>query len=180
MMKERCVTVQDVLAARDDRAQRQAALLQRYHQPVISFTMNIAGPVKVDNSIRRAFEQGTLWINTHLAQLHVPVLHQEERIAFTGCEALWVVRADAASIKTQTVAIEESCPLGRLFDIDVIDANCEHLSREEERTCLICAGPVRACARSRQHSSSVATRFIRSLPFSKIRNSSGYFTIRQR
>ena len=42
--------------------------------------------------------------------------------------------------------------MGRLFDIDVMDTDGTHLSRGTERTCLICGGPVRACARSRTHS----------------------------
>ena len=151
MEEIRHVTVQDMLKARDERVMRQQRLLQ-HHQPLISFTMNIAGSVKVDADIRRAFCEGEKWINAHLSQQHVPVLACERYIAWTGCEAIWAVQADAAWLKEQMTAIEESCPLGRLFDIDVIDAQGNHLSRGTERTCLICGGPVRGCARSRAHS----------------------------
>ena len=148
----RPVTVQDMLRARDERAARQAEWLKRYHQPLISFTMNIAGEIKTDEQIHRAFHEGERWINAHLSRQAVPVIAHEQVLAFTGCEALWAVEAEAAWIKTQMTAIEESCPLGRLFDIDVIAADGMHLSRGTERTCLICGGPVRACARSRAHS----------------------------
>ena len=46
------ITLEQMLLARDRRASRQAALLSRYGRPVISFTMNIAGPVKDSPLIR--------------------------------------------------------------------------------------------------------------------------------
>ena len=73
MEEIRHVTVQDMLKARDERVMRQQRLLQ-HHQPLISFTMNIAGSVKVDADIRRAFCEGERWINAHLSQQHDPVL----------------------------------------------------------------------------------------------------------
>ena len=148
----RPVTVQDMLRARDERAQRQAEFLKMHRQPLISFTMNIAGEIKLDEQIHRAFLEGVKWINAHLSRRGIPVLACEQKVVFTGCEALWAVETDAAWLKTQMIAIEESCPLGRLFDIDVIDVDGTHLSRGTDRTCLICGGPVRACARSRAHS----------------------------
>lgn len=151
MSSIRTVTLQDMLSARDDRALRQARLLHEHHLPLISFTMNIAGSVKMDEEIHRAFCEGERWIQAHLTRQAVPVLAYERKIAGTGCEAIWAVSADAAWLKGQMTAIEESCPLGRLFDIDVIDGQGQHLSRGGERTCLICGGPVRACARSRAH-----------------------------
>lgn len=152
MENERSVTVPDVLQARDARAVRQSELLRKYRQPLISFTMNIAGSVKNNDLIRRAFGEGTHWIKAHLSQQGIPILAYEQRLAFTGCEAIWAVEAEAAWLKEQMTAIEESCPLGRVFDIDVIDAEGAHLTRGTERQCLICGGPVRACARSRAHS----------------------------
>jgi hypothetical protein len=77
-----------------------------------------------------------------------------EKIAFTGCEQLWAVDADAEILKREMTLIEDMDELGRLFDIDVLDTNGVKLSRDSrgiERTCLICGGPVRACARSRAH-----------------------------
>lgn len=148
----RTVTLQEMLSARDDRVLRQERLLKAHHLPLISFTMNIAGSIKMDEDIRRAFAEGEKWINAHLTQQAVPVAAFERKVAHTGCEAVWAVRADAAWLKSQMTAIEESCPLGRLFDMDVIDERGQHLSRGAERTCLICGGPVRACARSRTHS----------------------------
>ena len=147
----RRVCVADMLRARDERAARQQEYLQRCHAPLISFTMNIAGDVKCNANIRRAFEEGKVRIERALERKGWQVLDFAQVIAFTGCEALWAVQADAQQIKRQMCLIEEEDALGRLFDMDVMDEVGRHLSRETERTCLVCGGPVRACARSRAH-----------------------------
>ena len=55
---EREVTLLEILEARERRVARQQELLGRYGGPLISFTMNIAGPVKDSPLIRRAFGMG--------------------------------------------------------------------------------------------------------------------------
>ena len=52
------VTLPQMLFARECRAQEQQALLRQYHLPLISFTMNIAGPEKDTPLIRRGFQEG--------------------------------------------------------------------------------------------------------------------------
>lgn len=148
----RRVQVEDILRARDQRQEKQQALLARHALPVISFTLNIAGDVKYDAAIHRAFEEGKRLIDRELAAGRFETKEYLESVSFTGCEGLWSVQADAQNLKQRMMLIEESCALGRLFDIDVIDESGTHLSRGSERSCLICGGPVRACARSRTHS----------------------------
>lgn len=152
MENVRPVRVEDVLLARDRRAARQREWLERYHLPLISFTMNIAGEIKCDDLICRAFEEGKKRIDLALERKGFAAADFRQEIAFTGCEALWAVRGRAADIKAEMVLLEEEDALGRLFDMDVIDADGAHVSRGEERACLICSGPVRVCARSRTHS----------------------------
>ena len=53
------VELPQMLEAREYRARRQQELLAQYHLPLVSFTMNIAGPVKNSPSIRRGFRSGT-------------------------------------------------------------------------------------------------------------------------
>ena len=52
------VTLEDILRARDARAAAQRRLLHTYHLPLVSFTMNIAGPVKSSPLIELAFDAG--------------------------------------------------------------------------------------------------------------------------
>ena len=61
-------------------------------------------------------------------------------------------RGNARLVKEKMTALEESRPLGRLFDIDILDANGEKLSRPIPRRCLICDEQAQVCARSRRHS----------------------------
>lgn len=148
----RPVTVADMLCARDERAARQAEFRSRHGCALVSFTMNVAGEIKVDAAILRAFQEGVQRIEQELSRMNAAEMEHAAHTPFTGCEALWAVDADAHLLKQRMQQIEESCALGRLFDIDVIDAEGQHLSRGNERACLICGGPVRACARSRTHS----------------------------
>jgi len=147
------VQIADVLRARDARAALQDTLIARYRVPVVSFSMNIAGRIKLDAAVRRAFLEGVRRIEAQLKLRGAGVLETRQTIEFTGCEQVWAVDADAGKLKLWMCAIEESDALGRLFDIDVIGADGVKLSRpmQRERRCLICGGPVFACARSRAH-----------------------------
>ena len=137
-----------MLLARDRRASRQAALLSRYGRPVISFTMNIAGPVKDSPLIRYAFRSGL----RQLEALPCAQLCREVIFEPTGPEALLVYETqDARLLKAFCIRMESEGEAGRLFDLDVLDANGEKLSRETGRTCLVCGGPVSVCSRSRAH-----------------------------
>ena len=137
-----------MLLARDRRASRQAALLSRYGRPVISFTMNIAGPVKDSPLIRYAFRSGL----RQLEALPCAQLCREVIFEPTGPEALLVYETqDARLLKAFCIRLESEGEAGRLFDLDVLDANGEKLSRETRRTCLVCGGPVSVCSRSRAH-----------------------------
>ena len=82
----------------------------------------------------------------------------------TGPEALYVVEAHARELKQALVALEESHPLGRLWDIDVIDPDAGPVARASlglpARRCLVCEEPAHACARSRRHPLDEVLQFI--------------------
>ena len=152
-MMEICkVSIADILAAREKRVERQRLMIEKHHAPLISFTMNIAGPIKNDEWIERAFREGTRRIEAVLSGRRAYILESCSTTAFTGCEYQWAVAAEAHALKQWMRLIEEQDELGRLFDIDVISADGAKLSRESERRCLICGGPVHVCSRSRAHS----------------------------
>lgn len=149
------VAVADMIKARDIRAEKQKQLLDEYHSTVISCTMNIAGPVKNSLLIRRGFDTGIASLKRSLASEPIHILRKESVKAATGNEALFVVDRDPLSIKKITCGIEESSPIGRLFDFDVIAPDGRKIGRKEagfpERACLICGKPAKICARSRSH-----------------------------
>ena len=141
------VTLEDILRARDTRADAQRRLLQAHRLPLVSFTMNIAGPVKSSPLIELAFDAGLEALCDALGQ---PEAAEIIRPA-TGCEALLVYDRPAAELKAACLALEASASIGRLYDLDVLDVDGGKLSRPEPRTCLICGGPVTVCSRSRAH-----------------------------
>ena len=148
------VSLQDILTAREQRVARQKALLAKFQKPLICFTMNIAGPEKYNDPILWGFRLGNQWLKVQLADL--PVLYYEEQILPTGCEGYYIVDASAELLKQRTVQIEDSAPVARLFDMDVLDFDGRKLERGElgysARKCLICDQHAHICGRSRAHS----------------------------
>lgn len=136
-----------MMAAREERARLQKALLRRFSKPLICFTLNIPGPLKSDPEICRAFHRGVKLLRSRFA-----ILHEALSLLDTGCEAIFVVEEDPAHLKIQCIAIEEADETGRLYDLDVLDREGRKLDRPHPRTCLICCKPAYECARSRAHS----------------------------
>ena len=145
------VSLAEMLDAREQRVYRQDALRQKYGVPLVSFTMNIAGPVKNTPAIERTFNEGLELMHRSLAGSFI-ICEQIVIRAKTGCEALLAVDGDAAEIKKRCVQVEEAAPVGRLFDMDVLDADGRKLDRAHERSCIVCGRPGRTCASRRLHS----------------------------
>ncbi|MEG2204776.1 MAG: citrate lyase holo-[acyl-carrier protein] synthase, partial [Oscillospiraceae bacterium] len=151
------VTLADMLDARERRAERQRSMRVRHPQAaLISFTLNIAGPVKLFELAEQAFWEGRQLIERQLARHRLTACDGEAVVLPTGCEALWAVEAAPLRLKALMCAIEDGGRLGRLFDIDVLTPEGEILSRTAleipPRRCLLCERPAHECARSRAHS----------------------------
>lgn len=159
------VTLTDMLEAREDRVRRQNAFRTRYHGPVVSFSLNIPGPVKDSPLIRRAFRAGQEQLEAGLCAAKLPVLGREEHLSFTGCEALYAAGGTAREIKKICVSIEDCPPLGRLLDLDVLDGGGRKLDRDEvgggSRDCIVCGASGRGCASRRVHSAEELQRAAR-------------------
>ena len=149
---EQAVELYQMLEARERRVHRQQVLIERYALPLVSFSMNIAGPVKNSALIRKGFRLGTQMLKEHLSLSGIAIVHEESLFEVTGCEGLYVVDVEPKTLKKLTCAIEDDAPLGRLYDMDVIAQDGHKLDRSEPRRCLICSRPAQECARSRAHS----------------------------
>ena len=143
-------SLQEILTAREDRVRRQQRILREYAAPIVCFTMNIAGPVKVSPLICRGFREGMALLNAKLPPEKVLYRSIEEKA--TGCEAMLAVAMPAEEMKAFCVALEEKHPLGRLFDMDVLDTDGRKLERKDQRGCMVCGAPGRGCAARRLHS----------------------------
>ncbi len=139
-----------ILDSRDERVKRQQNILSKFKYPIISFTMNIAGPVKTSPMIERAFFEGLKLLKESLPK--DSVAYEETNIKVTGCEAIFSVNADATTLKNICTNIEDSVSMGRLFDMDIIDRDGRKLEREKVRGCFVCGADGRICAAGRVHS----------------------------
>lgn len=144
------VSLFDILNAREARVRQQQQLLAAHRAPLLCFTMNIAGPVKLSPLIQRGFEEGLEQLDKQLPQENI--LFQEVQVLPTGCEAVFAIDLPARKIKDLCTDLEENHPLGRLFDMDVIDTDGRKLERKTQRGCIVCGAPGRYCAASRAHS----------------------------
>ena len=154
--ENRAVALGEMLDARERRAAAQREMIERHGLPLVSFTLNVPGPVKDSALLRHAFDEGLRQIGAVLLAEQIETVQRAETRAATGCEALLAVRAGALRVKRALCAIEEKCAIGRYFDIDVIDTDGAKISRVEagapERRCFLCGKPAAECARSRTHS----------------------------
>ena len=146
------VTLQEILDVRERRAEAQRRLSKQLACPLISFTMNIPGPVKDSPMIRRAFDEGLRMLDDALGEAGIACVSRQITRADTGNEFLCAVKASAAAVKEICTRIEDGSPMGRLFDMDVIGLDGQKLARKEERRCLVCGALGRGCASRRLHS----------------------------
>ena len=147
-------SLEEILDARSLRADRQKELLKAGGSCLISFSMNIPGAIKQFPLAEAAFETGLSEIRALIPE--TSVLTFEESRKKTGNEAFFLLGSEPQAVKKAMSGLEESHPLGRLFDIDVLAGDGRPLSRTElglpPRTCLVCGENAKVCARSQAHS----------------------------
>lgn len=152
---EHAVTLMEMLNAREARVMRQQQLIEEYELPVISFCLNIAGPIKNTPVLRRAFREGLERVECALVAARLDIVHREEVDEPTGCEALWVVKGTGRTVKELCVELEDRDALGRLFDLDVLDPVSGKWERTQlgqpPRKCLLCGKEGKGCASRRLH-----------------------------
>lgn len=149
------VTLEQMLHSRDDRQALQRQYLDQ-HPGLTLMVLTVVMP----GSDKRTDDSLTV------AGAAVEAVHKEfgpqirmftERDLITGFEGWFMLETDARQAKRRACMLEDTHPLGRLFDLDVFDAASRApLSRTElgleQRRCLICERPARECMRSQAHS----------------------------
>lgn len=149
------VTLDDMLAAREQRVARQRQALVSYRQPLISLTLVSPGAVKNGPAWRALMAIARREIRARCQQQEWVIVGESATDDRCGPEWIVAVCAGAKTLKQVMVALEQQHPLGRLWDIDVIDTDGRAISRQAlgfaGRQCLICNDLSHACARSRRH-----------------------------
>lgn len=150
------VELPKMLDARERRQFVQQKLLSEHQLPLISFTLNIVGPIKVFPLAVRTFEEGLSMIRTQCMAWKLPIIEEKRIEDITGYEAFLVIDSDARTVKEILCRLEERTPLGRLFDLDVLSPDGTKVSRTDfhmpPRKCLLCNQDAFVCSRSRTHS----------------------------
>jgi len=149
------VTLGDMLDARENRVKMQREIIERYKGTLISFMLNIPGNLKIFPLCIKAHNEAVKLITNRLRRYGIPIIYQTENKVKTGYESFFVVKEQPIIIKRLMTDIENSCELGRIFDIDVLGDEGNKISRSDlniaERSCLICNDIGHACSRSRKH-----------------------------
>jgi holo-ACP synthase/triphosphoribosyl-dephospho-CoA synthase len=147
--------LEEILAERESRARRQAELARRYGSPLICLSLNIPGPHKIFPWARRCFFEGLETLRESCMAEGLTIRYEEIFCGPAGYRSLIAAGAEGAGLKALAIHIEENHPLGRLFDIDVLEGDRKIFRTElggAERKCLVCGGDAFACGRSRAHS----------------------------
>ena len=147
------ITLDQLLASREERASFQKELLKSYPgKTLVCLTVIMPGKVK-RNLQSLIVAQAAL--TALVCAFGDSMLKLEVRDRQTGYEAYLETTLSHGEAKRKTCSIEDTHPLGRLFDLDVIDADGVPISREtiglNPRKCLICGNEARYCMRNRTH-----------------------------
>ena len=151
------VSLEQLLASRERRARHQKDLLGAYPgKSLVCLTVQLPGAVKRNDlslTIARAAVEAV--------RQAFPVEYEELRDLETGYEGYFLLPLAPADAKRVACRIEDTHPLGRLMDLDVLEmsgsaGHPQALGREAvglpSRRCLLCRNEVRYCMRARTHS----------------------------
>lgn len=150
---EMSVSLEELLRSRDERASRQLSLLSAYPDcSLVSLTVIFPGQVKRS---KESLIVGGAAVAAILGRFSRQIKYSEVRDLETGYEAYFMVEAPAVELKRICCEIEETHPLGRLMDIDVLGADAVPLDRRffgfSPRKCLVCGRDARLCIREASH-----------------------------
>lgn len=147
----------EILEAKEDRRLKQEEIISRYPFSLVSFTLNIPGEIKDSPLYRRIHREGMKELYKLLEKSGGEIIHKEVIYKITGVEGFISVDMYPMLLKVLSISIEESHPLGRIFDIDIFQSNLEQVSRihisKEPRKCLLCEDSAINCIRLQKHNS---------------------------
>jgi holo-ACP synthase len=145
-----------LLNDREDRYKKQCELIALYQLPIISFSINIPGSEKNNETIKEIFKLGLQEIETVLSNNNIQIVDRfSNSKAYSGPSIILSINEKPERIKKLMVDIESNHPIGRLLDIDVMDEQLNPISRTDfgfqARKCLVCNDYAKNCSRSQLH-----------------------------
>lgn len=162
-------TLQNVLESREERVQYQEYLLDKFRSTIVSYKLNIPGPIKYNSLIKAIFDEGLNFFKSKLKDDLIEIVHEHIIYKNSGPEYFAVINISSFIIKELTTKIEETHALGRIYDYDVLNCNGRQIERQElgieVRKCLLCDRNAFQCGRSRNHEVSELIEKIESMAF---------------
>lgn len=147
------ITLHQLLASRDARHAMQMQLIGQ-HPGIVLVCLTVVMPGNVKRN-RQSLVVARAAVEAMREAFRPADGMLTERDLETGYEAYMLVGGDMLSVKRTACGIEDTHPLGRLFDIDVIDGNGVPVPRSEvggsPRRCLVCSNEARYCMRNHSH-----------------------------
>ena len=130
------ITMAEILDAREHRAWIQQELLSGHtlesNCALISFTLNIPGPIKVFPYTIWAFYEGICFIESCLTTHQLTLLTKKIMEENTGYEAFFLIKGTTPeTLKSYMTAFEDGSSFGRIFDLDVLRPDSTKVSRTE-------------------------------------------------
>ena len=147
------ITLDKLLASRDRRVEMQQKLRETNPNSTrVCLTVIMPGNIKRNLSSLIVSQAA---INALLGSLEGNIVDVVTRDLPTGYEAYVVTSLSRQDAKLLACKIEDTHELGRLMDIDVLDADGIPVKREsvgsQPRKCLMCDNEARYCMRNRTH-----------------------------
>jgi holo-ACP synthase len=93
MLKGTPVALPEMLACREARVRQQQACLQQYKEPLISFCLNMPGPIKTSPELRKAFDCGQTAILSTLRKKLCPSWYAWNVMKVLEMNVCWRSRA---------------------------------------------------------------------------------------
>jgi len=152
-------TLDEVLHNREMRVNFIHKLLTLHpDSTIISFKLNIPGPVKNNETIEKIFNAGVNSIDSCIKGENWNIAYSKRLSLKTGSEYFVALTSKPTEIKKKMTFIEENEMLGRLFDIDVLyieNDKVESINREKigfaGRKCFVCSNDAKICSSRRTH-----------------------------
>ena len=148
------ITLDQLLLSREHRHEKQMALISAHPAlTLVCLTVVMPGSVK-RNSHSLIVANAAM---TAVLECFSDTLVKVEAYDLqTGYEAYFMIKLPREQAKRLTCKIENEHPLGRLFDLDVLNAEGTPMSRldvgEQARRCMLCDNDARYCMRNHSHS----------------------------
>lgn len=149
------VSLEHILALREARATTMQVLLDKHSgATVVCLKLNIPGALKRSQVLDQVFHTGvTAWEALAEAQgmslTRAGVAYEPAGTTYYGVVAPTI---PSLAVKQALITLENSHPLGRLFDFDTTPALSRTVLGYPSRGCLLCDQPAVLCTRAQTHS----------------------------